>query len=288
MRVVQIEPGPMPIFTASAPAAISASTPSGVATLPATICTVFDIRLMRSIAASTPPEWPCAVSTTTTSTSAAISASTRRKPSSPTPVAAATRSRPRVLHRIRVRLRLVHVLDGDQADAAPGLVGHHQLLDPVAVQQVPRLVRGDVGGRGDQVVPRHQLIDPRTRVVGEAHVAVGDDADQPARAALDHRDAADAVLFLDGADIGQGLVGVDGDGVHHHAGFELLHPADLGGLFLRRHVLVDDADAAGLGHGDGHRALGHGVHAAATSGMFSAMSRVKRVRVSVWFGSTAE
>jgi hypothetical protein len=28
--------------------------------------------------------------------------------------------------------------------------------------------------------------------------------------------------------------------------------------------------------------------AAATSGMFSAMSRVNRVRVSVWFGSTAE
>ena len=35
MRVVQIEPGPMPIFTASAPASISAWAPSRVATLPA-------------------------------------------------------------------------------------------------------------------------------------------------------------------------------------------------------------------------------------------------------------
>ena len=37
MRVVQIEPGPMPTLTASAPASISASAPSAVATLPATI-----------------------------------------------------------------------------------------------------------------------------------------------------------------------------------------------------------------------------------------------------------
>ena len=35
MRVVQIEPGPMPTFTASAPASISALAPSAVATLPA-------------------------------------------------------------------------------------------------------------------------------------------------------------------------------------------------------------------------------------------------------------
>src|SRR5262249_10359028 len=36
-RVVQIEPGPMPTLTASAPASISALAPSAVATLPATI-----------------------------------------------------------------------------------------------------------------------------------------------------------------------------------------------------------------------------------------------------------
>ena len=35
MRVVQIVPGPIPIFTASAPASIRARAPSGVATLPA-------------------------------------------------------------------------------------------------------------------------------------------------------------------------------------------------------------------------------------------------------------
>ena len=35
-RVVQIEPGPMPTLTASAPASMSALVPSAVATLPAT------------------------------------------------------------------------------------------------------------------------------------------------------------------------------------------------------------------------------------------------------------
>src|SRR3546814_7415336 len=36
-----------------------------------------------------------------------------------------------------------------------------------------------------------------------------------------------------------------------HAGFEVLDPRDLLGLALGAHVLVDDADAAKLGHGDG-------------------------------------
>jgi hypothetical protein len=53
---------------------------------------------------------------------------------------------------------------------------------------------------------------------------------------------------------------VDGDGVHHHAGFELLDLAHLVGLGLGVEVLVDDADAARLGQGDGHGRLGDGVH----------------------------
>ena len=93
-RVVQMLPGPMPTFTASAPASISASAPSGVATLPAITCTAFDNFLMMLTVSSTPREWPCAVSTTITSASAATRARARSSPSGPTPVAAATRSRP--------------------------------------------------------------------------------------------------------------------------------------------------------------------------------------------------
>ena len=53
-RVVQMLPGPMPIFTASAPASISARAPSGVATLPAITCTALDCVLIASTARSTP------------------------------------------------------------------------------------------------------------------------------------------------------------------------------------------------------------------------------------------
>ena len=77
IRVVQIEPGPMPTLMASAPASISALAPSAVAMLPATTCTAFDSRLMRVTASSTRREWPCAVSTTMRSTPASISASLR-------------------------------------------------------------------------------------------------------------------------------------------------------------------------------------------------------------------
>jgi hypothetical protein len=53
MRVVQIEPGPIPTFTASAPASISARVASAVATLPAMICTALEIFLARSTASAT-------------------------------------------------------------------------------------------------------------------------------------------------------------------------------------------------------------------------------------------
>ena len=47
-RVVQIEPGPMPTFTASAPAATKARAASGVAILPAMTCWSDHLALMRS------------------------------------------------------------------------------------------------------------------------------------------------------------------------------------------------------------------------------------------------
>ena len=49
-------------------------------------------------------------------------------------------------------------------------------------------------------------------------------------------------------------------GIHHHARFELLDLAHLLGLFVRREVAMDDADAAGLRHGDGEPRFGHRVH----------------------------
>ena len=56
IRVVQIEPGPMPTLMASAPASISACAPSCVAMLPAITCTALESRLMRLTASSTREE----------------------------------------------------------------------------------------------------------------------------------------------------------------------------------------------------------------------------------------
>ncbi len=54
MRVVQIEPAPMPTFTASTPSPISASVPSPVATLPAMKSTFGNLMRMRRTMSSTP------------------------------------------------------------------------------------------------------------------------------------------------------------------------------------------------------------------------------------------
>ena len=48
--------------------------------------------------------------------------------------------------------------------------------------------------------------------------------------------------------------------IDHHAGFELLDLADLGGLLVGLEIAMDDADAAGLRHGDRHLDFGHGIH----------------------------
>ena len=63
----------------------------------------------------------------------------------------------------------------------PGLVDHDQLLDPVLVQQAARLVLADALADRDHLAG-HQLGHRLARIVGEAHVAVGEDADEPAPA----------------------------------------------------------------------------------------------------------
>ena len=98
--------------------------------------------LIASTARSTPCEWPCAVSTTMTSASASISARARASPSGPDAGSRGDAQPAKlVLVRQRMEFGLVHVLDGDQADAAIRVIDHQQLLDAVLVQQPPRLDR---------------------------------------------------------------------------------------------------------------------------------------------------
>ena len=117
-------------------------------------------------------------------------------------------------------------------------------------------------GDGDQIVARHQLRDLLRRIGGEAHVAIGEDAEQAARpgAVRDHRDAGDLIVLHQGQRIGERRVGIDRHRIDHHSRLELLHLTDRFGLFVRLQIAMDDADAAGLGHGNGEARLGHRVH----------------------------
>ena len=152
------------------------------------------------------------------------------------------------------------VLDRDQPDAAIGVVHHQELLDPVPVEKPPGRGAVHVLADGDQVVGGHDLADRPVGIGLETDVAVGQDADQAPAAGLDHRNPGDAVLLLQPQRLAHRAVGRDGERVDDHAGFELLDPAHLLRLRRRLHVLVDDAKAAHLRHGDGQPALGDGIH----------------------------
>ena len=169
-----------------------------------------------------------------------------------------------VLAGIRIGDRLLDILHGDQADAAILRVDDQQLLDPVLMQQALGLVLTDILAHGDETLMGHQLRHLLRRIGGEAHVAVGQDADELAglsvARAFHHRDAGDAVLLHQRERVGERGVRCNGQRIDHHAGFELLDLAHLDGLLVRIHVAVDHPDAAGLRHGDRHARLGHGVH----------------------------
>ena len=81
---------------------------------------------------------------------------------------------------MRVEPALLDVLDRDQADAAIVLVDDQQFLDAVMVEKPLGLILVDGLGDRDQILPGHQFGDLLRRIGGEAHVAIGEDADETA------------------------------------------------------------------------------------------------------------
>ena len=84
--VVQIDPGPIPTLTQSAPTSIKSLTASEVATFPAIIWILGYLCFIYSTPTSTPFECPCAVSKTITSIFSLTKASTLSIISSVTPI----------------------------------------------------------------------------------------------------------------------------------------------------------------------------------------------------------
>ena len=183
IRVVQIEPGPMPTLIASAPASISACAPSRGGDVAGDhldrVGELLDPRHRfqhargMAVRGVDHDEIDAGVDQPLGALEAVLADRGRGGDAQPAL---------RVLAGVRMRDRLLDVLDGDQADAAILVVDHQQLLDAVLVQQPLGLVLADALAHGDEVLLRHQLRDLLRRIGGEADVAVGQDADQLAGA----------------------------------------------------------------------------------------------------------
>ena len=278
-RVVQIEPGPMPTLTPSAPSAISSRAPSKVATLPAMSSTSGNCFLMWLTASSTRLLWPWAVSITSTST-LLLTSSLRalQEIAGRADGRADTQTSLLVLGGVRVLEFLLDVLNGDQALEVVLVVDHQQFFHAVLVQDLLGLFERGADGDGDQVFLGHHLGDGNVGAGLEAQIAVGEDADQ--FAVLGDGDAGDAVAAHEFQGVGDLLVGSTGDGVDDHAAFRAFYTIDFLGLPLDRHVLVNDPDAALRASAMARRDSVTVSMAELRIGMFSGTFRVTHVRVS--------
>ena len=97
------------------------------------------------------------------------------------------------------------------------------------------------------------------RIVLETEVTVGDDADQ-VLVGIDHRNAADVVLLHQPQGIPYRRFHIDRDRIVDHAVLGAFDLADVLHLHFDGHILVDHADTALPGNGDGQISVGHGIH----------------------------
>ncbi|KAF5037374.1 hypothetical protein DSECCO2_565270 [anaerobic digester metagenome] len=169
-----------------------------------------------------------------------------------------------VLAGVGVFADLLDVLDGNEPAQLAVFVHHQQLFDAVFVQVVLGFLERRAHRHGLEVFPGHDVADLGHGVLDEAHVAVGDDADEGV--AVDHGQARDAVFAHDHQRLLHGHVGRHGDGRDDHAGFGLLDLLHLEPLLGDGHVLVHHADPAAAGQGNGHAGLGDGIHGGADEG----------------------
>ena len=165
-----------------------------------------------------------------------------------------------VLAGAREVARLLDVLDRDHAAQAAVAVHDQDLLDAVPVQQQQDLLARRVLAHGHELLARrHDLRHRQVELLLEADVAVRDDADHLV-AVRRHRQAGDALGAGQRDDLADGRVRTHGDRVLDDAALVLLDAADLARLVGGRHVLVDDADAAFLRDRDREAGLGDRVH----------------------------
>ncbi len=166
---------------------------------------------------------------------------------------------PLVLRRVGILDLLLDVLDGDEP-AQPALgVDDRKLLDLVAVEDLLGLRQRRADRSGDEVARSHEGGDGLRRVVLEAQVAVGEDADEDL-AVVGDRHAADVEMRHQREGVRDEGVRAERHGLDDHSGLAPLDLVDLGDLRVDRQVALDDADASRAGERDREARLGHGVH----------------------------
>ena len=150
------------------------------------------------------------------------------------------------------------VFDCDQALQLVLIVDHQQLFNAMLVQDQLGLFERGAHGNGDQVLLGHHVADGNIGAGFKAEIAIGEDAHQPL--ALRDRHAGDLVAPHHVEGVADHLVRPNGHRVNDHAALRALYLVDFAGLFGDGEIAMHDADAALLGHGDGHARLGYCVH----------------------------
>jgi hypothetical protein len=98
-----------------------------------------------------------------------------------------------------------------------------------------------------------------------SRIGIGEDADQLAlfAAVVRDGDTGNPVLVHQLQGLADAMRGRERDWIHDHAALGSLHAVHFGRLLLDRQVLVNDAKATVLCHGDRHLRLGDRVHCGA-------------------------
>ena len=243
-RVVQIDPGPTPTLTASAPASTSAFAPDRVATLPPMTSTwrVAGSDLSRPIMSSSSRAWPFAVSATRTSTPASTSAVARSHASPKYPMAAPTRSRPSASLVARgyfsVLTKSFTVMSPPRRPCSSTSGSFSILCLASSAAASSRLIPTGAVTSGIGVI--------RSRTSRCANSSGGTNSrsrlvmmPSSVRSLVDDGQAGHPVGPAELVELGERGVGADGHRVGDHAGLRALHPVDLVRLVLDGQVAVD-------------------------------------------------
>ena len=136
---------------------------------------------------------------------------------------------------------------------------------------------------GSDDLPGHDLLRFQGMVFAEIEIVLRQDADQAVLAVGNQKGMEiELPFFFIGKNLADGHILIDADRFLDEAVQVEFHLGDLGGLFLRAEVLVDDTDPAEFRDLDRHFGLGNGIHGRAGEGNLQAnVSRELRLDVDV-------